>query len=146
VRAVREGGAVERKRQLDAAKRMIETAAVLLAVDLLDALLFEPGRDFVVGDDGRAGAFGDVDGVADVVAVPVRDEDEVGLRLVRGDDGFRIAGEERINEDVIASRLERHGGVSQPANACSHREPPLLRRPDYRIPRSAFARGRANAK
>ena len=55
------------------------------------------------------------DGVADVVAVPVRDRDHVdalGRLLVLG--ALRIPVEERVDVDALAGRVEAEGGVSEP--------------------------------
>ena len=38
-----------------------------------------------------------------MVAVAVRDQDEVGLHLVRLDGGGRVAGQEGVDEDVCAA-------------------------------------------
>ena len=61
---------------------------MLHAVDLFQPLFLQPLVDFIIGHDRRPGALRDRDGVADVVAVAVRHQDEVGLGLV-GLDGQR---------------------------------------------------------
>ena len=120
VAAVGQHRAVEGQRQLDPAEGEVVAAAVLLAVDLLHALLLQPLADLVVGDDRRPGALGDGDGVADVVAVAVRDQDEVGRHLVGLGRRRRVAGQERIDQDVRAVALEQQTGMAQPLHAGCH--------------------------
>ena len=50
---------------------------------VLDALSLEPVADLEGGDNGGAGAFRDLDHIGDVIAVTVRDEDEIGRDLAR---------------------------------------------------------------
>ena len=90
----------------------------------MHALLLQPLADLVVGDDRRAGALGDGDGVADVVAVAVRDQDEVGRHLVRLGRRRRVAGQERVDEQVLAVALDQQAGMAQPAHAGRHDDPP----------------------
>src|SRR5262245_16592122 len=111
---------MERQRQLHPAERMPKAAAVLLAVDLLDTLLLQPEADFVIRDRRAAGTARDGNGVADVIAVAVRDENEVGRHRVRFLCCRGVAGQERIDEDVTAVALEQQTGVAQPADASGH--------------------------
>ena len=94
---------MEGRRQLDAAEAEAVAAAVLLAVDFLDALLAEPLADLVVGDHGCPGALGDRDGVAEVIAVAVRDQDEIGLHVGGLRRGGRVVRQERVDEEVGAA-------------------------------------------
>ena len=121
VAAVGQHRAVEGERQLDAAEREVEAAAVLLAVDLGQPLLLRATGDLVVGDHRRAGALGDGDGVADVVAVAVRDEDEVGLHLVGRGRRRRVAGEEGVDQETMAVGLDQQAGMAQPLHSGRHR-------------------------
>src|SRR5262249_8051840 len=69
-------------------------------------------------DDGRAGRLGDVERVADVVAVAVREHD-VGDALDRrrlvGDKG-RVSGEERIDQHRVLAEVEAEGRVAVPGD------------------------------
>lgn len=50
----------------------------MLAMDIVQTLVAEPGDDLMVADHQCAGALGDGDGVADVIAVAMADQDEFG--------------------------------------------------------------------
>src|SRR5262249_51192627 len=119
VAAVGQGGAVEGQGQLHVAERVPEPAAVLLAVGL-DALLRQPLADLVVADDGGPGPLRDGDGVADVVAVAVRNQDEVGLGLVGLQGGGGVAGEERVDQHLVPARFEQQRGVTEPGDTGGH--------------------------
>ena len=62
--------------KLEVAKGIGKAAADVLGVNLFDPLPPQPVADLEVTDDGRAGAPGDRQGIADVVAVSVGDDDE----------------------------------------------------------------------
>ena len=99
--------------EFGAAKIEFETAAVVHRMHSRRALLVEPGGDFIIGNHQRVGAFGDFHRVADVVAVPVRNEDEIrrhcfhvnGLRQ-------RIAGDERVEQQCFAADHDRKTGMT----------------------------------
>src|SRR5262249_12215168 len=125
VTAVGKHRAVKSEGQLDLAEWEAMGSAVLLAMYLLESLLLKPLGNLEVADDGGPGAAGDGDGVADVVAVAVRDEDEVGGDLVGLDRRLGGVRHERIYEHALAVALQRQRGVSQPAYPCCHgRGPP----------------------
>jgi len=62
----------------------------------------------------------DVDRVADVVAVPVRDRDDVGaLGLAFVLRALRVSVQERIDVDALTRRrVEAEGGVPEPGERC----------------------------
>ena len=66
--------------------------------------------------DARPRARGDRDGVADVVGVPVRQQDRVGGDLAGVGGGLRVAGQERVDQDGRPVMLERDGGVAEEAD------------------------------
>src|SRR5579862_1425081 len=101
-------------------------AAVLLAVDFFQTLLQEPFADFEIADHRGPGPFGDGDSVADMVAVTVRDEDEVSLGLVSRDRRRWIAGQEGVDQQARAVDFDVQAGVAKPADARRHQI--LLRR------------------
>ena len=94
--------------EFGAAKIELETAAMVQRMHARSALFVEPGGDFEIGNHQRVGAFGDFHRVADVVAVPVRDEDEIRGHLfyVNGF-GERIAGNERVEQAGFFRRPRR---------------------------------------
>jgi len=113
VGAIRQAGAVQRERELEIAEGMVVPTAQVLRVRLR-ALRLGPVADFKIADDRRPRAFGDGDGVRDVVAVAVRDQNEIGLRLLGGDGGGGVPGEERINQQLLSARFHQTGAVAVP--------------------------------
>ena len=68
--------------KLDPAEIEVPGAAVVQRVGLGNALLTEPHRYLVVGDDGGAGAFGNADRIANVIAVAVSDQDIIRFQTI----------------------------------------------------------------
>ena len=99
----------------------VDRAALVRARQLVvvDALLAQPTGQLDDRNDGGAVLLRDVDGVADVVAVPVRDRDDVrplGLALVLG--ALRVPVQERVDVDALsARRVESEGGVPEPGQS-----------------------------
>ena len=77
-------------------------------VRLFDALLAQPGDDFVIGDDSGVCAFGNFDRVGDVVEVTVRNENVVCRDLI-GLDVTRelVWRDEWVEKEALASNF--HG-------------------------------------
>ena len=93
---------------------------------LVDAVLAEPAGELDERDDCCAVLLREVDGVADVVAVAVRDRDDVGALgglLALGT--LRIAVQERVDVDALAAgRVEPEGRVAEPGQRrVCHRSP-----------------------
>ena len=82
----------------------------------------------MIADDRRAGALGDGDGVAEVVAVAVGEQDRVGGDLVGRRGGLRVAGQERVDEHGRRRRLQREGGVAEEADVHQRSSPVSLDR------------------
>jgi hypothetical protein len=118
VRAVRRGARVERVRQCEFHAVDVDRAALVEADGLAvgHALLPEPADELDHRDDRRAVLLRDRHRVADVVAVPVRDRDDVralGLLLVRWTLGVPL--EDRVDVDAFAGRrVEPERGVAEP--------------------------------
>ena len=115
VRAVVVRARVERVRHREADVVDRDGAALVRVEDVLGALAPEPAGELDRRDDGRAVLFRERDGVADVVAVAVRDRDDVDLlrrHLVLG--ALRIPVEEGVDVDALSGRVEAEGGVSEP--------------------------------
>ena len=61
---------MQRQGKLQVAERVLVTAANMLSVRL-DALIFQPIGNLVVGDHGRSASPGDGDNIADMVKMSV---------------------------------------------------------------------------
>ena len=96
----------------------VERAAVIAGIDLrtVDALADEEHADLEIRHQHRAGLPADLDRVADVVVVPVSKK-HMG-RTLRNvlPCLFRagIAGDERIEDDLLARRLDGEGRMAVP--------------------------------
>lgn len=82
-------------------------------VSVFDTLLAKPDDDFIIGDDGGVGSFGNFNRVGDMVGVTVRNENVVGLDLIDLD----VAGEwirrnKWIEEERFASNFHRKARVT----------------------------------
>lgn len=82
------------------------------ALDILEALAFEPAADFVGRDDRRTGPLRDIYDIGYVIAVPVRNENEVSRNFF-DIDFFRewVWGDEWIEEERFSAGLDRKTGV-----------------------------------
>ena len=105
---------------LDPAPVEADGAAVVEADDVRDAVALDLGRQLDDREHLGAGALGDRDRVAEVVAVPVGERDHVGRHLVGGHGRLRVAGQERVDQHVRAASGEVEGGVAEPADVRSH--------------------------
>ena len=85
-------------------------------MDLLQALLGELVGDLHDRHDVRAGALGDRDRVAEVVAVAVRQQDRIRAQIVGGDRRLRVAGEERVDQHSRVSVGQLEGRVAKEAD------------------------------
>ena len=116
VRAVGQGRAVQGQGQLEPAEGVRVAAADVLGVRP-DPVGLQPIADFEVGDDQGPGALGDGQGVAQVVAVPVGDQDEIGGGQGRRQRGGGVAFQEGVDEDLVGAGLQAEGGVSEPGHS-----------------------------
>ena len=93
---------------LHSAKIKGPPSAMIQRVRLFDALLAQPGDDFVIGDDSGVCAFGNFDRVGDVVEVTVRNENVVCRDLI-GLDVTRelVWRDEWVEKEALASNF--HG-------------------------------------
>ena len=97
VRAIRQDRAMHGLGQLEIAKGVLVTAAGLLSMGLEAFFFFQPAGDLDVGDHGRPGSFGDGDGVADMVRMPVGNQDEIRLRIFSIQGGARVVVKEWVD-------------------------------------------------
>lgn len=83
---------------------------------------FHPFLDFGDGDEGGMGALGDFEGVANVIAVTVGDENVVGRdgggRDVVG--ALGIALEEGVDEDVFVLEGEMKASMAEISDLVCH--------------------------
>jgi len=94
--------------------------------DVLRALLAEPASELDLRDDGRAVLLRDRNRVADVVAVAVRNGDDVGaLGRCLPARTLRVPVQERVDVDPFsARRVDAKGGVPEPGECgFGHRSP-----------------------
>ena len=94
----------------------VDRAAEVGVADVWPPSLRDLAGELDDRDDRRAGALGDRDGVAEVVAVAVREEDRVGGDVVGAGGRLRVAGQERVDEHVLPSCSRAEGGVAQEAD------------------------------
>ena len=119
VTSVRKRRAVMRNRQFQIAEQKIATAADVKRMRFASLALKIIG-DLKVADNHRAGALGDCDPVANVIAVPVRNEDEIRFHLIGGDRRAWIAGEKRIDEERAFRRFDIPTRMSVPREFDCH--------------------------
>src|SRR5215813_12523526 len=96
----------------------IRRAAAIHWIEVLQALRNEPHAEIVIRRDRGAGRLGNVEGVVDMIAVAVSEHDMfdpfAGGRFVGNESG--IAGEEWIDQDCVAGKVEAKGGVTIPSD------------------------------
>jgi len=73
---------VNGKGRFDRHKAEIALSAGIQTVDLRHAARAQPVADLEIGDDAGAGTLGDADGIADMIAVPVRNQDVFGGNVI----------------------------------------------------------------
>jgi hypothetical protein len=88
-------------------------AAVIHRLKILHAFSLEPASHFEGCDHGRSGSIRDVRHVSDVIAMSVRNENEIGRDALYVDfAGERIRRDERIEEEGLAASLDSETGVA----------------------------------
>ncbi len=70
--------------------------------------------NFKIADDGRTCAFRNANRIAKVIAVAMRDKNEIGFDVIGADGGNGVAGEERIGEERTFRGLNVPTRVSVP--------------------------------
>ena len=81
---------------------------------IFDPLAGQPGLDFIIGDDGGVGAFGDVNGVSQMIAMTVRHQDVVGLNLIGRAGCQRVVAQKRIDQQTALIRFDQKAGMTEP--------------------------------
>jgi hypothetical protein len=74
------------------------SSAMIHRMRLFDALLAQPADDFEIGDNRGARAFGDFDGVGDMVEMAVRNQNVVRRDLI----GLDVTGELVRRDERVA--------------------------------------------
>lgn len=96
----------------------IRGAAGIHRVELLEALRDKPHPEIVIRRDRGAVRFCDVERVADVIEMAVREHDVLNALdrrgFVRNEGG--VASEERIDQDGVTGKIEPKSGVAKPGN------------------------------
>ena len=112
-RAVGQRAGVNGVHKFGAAKIELKSAAVIERMDFRRAVFVQPRGNLVIGDHQRAGASGDFHRVADVIRMPVRDEDEIRRHRFHVN-GFRerIAGDERVKQQRFAADHDGEAGMT----------------------------------
>ena len=105
---------MKRLSELQVAKGMVEAAADVLPVQVFQSLPAQPIDDFKDGYNLGASALGNADGVFDMVAMPMADDDKIRLYLRRGCAGGGVGGEERVHDDFITIGFDSVGAVPKP--------------------------------
>ena len=108
--------------QLDVAKGVGIAAADVLLVNVVDALAVQPVADLEVADAHGTGSLGDGDGVPNVIAMSMRNQDEIRRDSLRIDISWHgwIAGNKRIDQDALPVDLTRKRGMPQPPDFERH--------------------------
>jgi hypothetical protein len=74
--------------------------------------LLEPRADLVVGQDRRPGALGDCHDITNMIAVTVRDQNQVGRNLLGSDSRLGVACQERVDQHPLATAFKHEAGVA----------------------------------
>src|SRR5581483_12098936 len=87
-------------------------------IELLEPFAHKPHAEIVICGHRSAGAFGDVEGVADMVAVAVSEQDMADAlhRRCAIRHESRIAGEERVDQHGLAFEVETESGMPVPGD------------------------------
>ncbi len=118
---------MQRQRQFEITKGVAETAPQMLGMGL-DALFGNPVTNFKIADDQRVAALGNLNGIANVVAVAVGDQHKISRDAFRRGFGSRVAAQKWIHQQAITARFQPEGGVSKPGYFQAHlKNPPLVK-------------------
>jgi hypothetical protein len=109
------------ERQLEVAEGMVIPPAEVLTVCFLHALCREPIGDLVVANNHGAGALGNRDAIAHVVAVSMTDEDVIRLDHVGFDGRGGVSRQERIDNDFVPICFQPQSGMTIPGQFCRHK-------------------------
>src|SRR5581483_6916294 len=129
-------GRVVRVREREGHTVDVDRAALVRVADVLELVLdLQPVGELDGRDDGRAVLLRDLDGVAEMVAVRVRERDDVGalwfLLVLRA---LRVAVQERVDVDALAARrVDAEGRMPEPGECRVSHGPTLTTRSGTRF-------------
>ena len=103
---------MESRRDSDKSKIKAVFAAQMHAVGLNSLFRAEAGH-LGGGNDGGAGAFGNADGIADMVFMTVGNQNVLAVDLIGLGGCLRIAGQKGIDDQRVASFFEYKTGMTQ---------------------------------
>src|ERR1041384_2264307 len=106
--------------QLQVPERIVDPPADVLSMRL-DILITKPARDLVDSDDRCASAFGNGNCVAQMIAVPVAEQDKVRSHRIRGSSRGGVSGKERIDNNLMSVCFDSFSSVSIPGEFRSHK-------------------------
>ena len=87
---------------LDVAEGKLDAATNIHPDRFLDlTILGQPLRDFVNCHNGGIGSIGHRSGIGNVIKVPMRDQDEIGIDFRSFDRGTRIVIKKRVKKDGV---------------------------------------------
>ena len=109
------------QRELHAAEGQVCAAADVSSDSVLYAVVFgEPGRDFIVRDNRRAGPIRDLRRVRDVIEMSMRDENEISRGLVRLQRRCWRVVEKWIDEQRVLAGFQLPARVPEPGEFDGH--------------------------
>ena len=76
--------------------------------------------DLHVTDGDRAGPFGDIDHISDMVVMSMGDEDVIGRDLIGRSGGSRVIGKIGIDEEFIEAGFKAESGMTIPGESDHH--------------------------
>ena len=89
-------------------------------VDVLDPLRRQPLRNFKVRDDRATGPLGNRNGIADMVAVPVRNDEIIGIHFLGSGACRRITGEKGVDDDRFSGGFDLECTVTEEGDCRGH--------------------------
>src|SRR6516162_1710596 len=95
---------------------------VLHTVSFLHSLFIQPETYLVIGNDSRPGALCNRDAVTYMVAMAMRNENEVGCHFVSRNRRLWVSGQKWINEDAMPTALDERASMAEPLNARWHKQ------------------------
>jgi hypothetical protein len=107
---------MQSQRQLEVPKGVLMTATDVLWVHS-DSLTFKPTGDFKIADHGRSGALGDGHRITHVIAMPMRDQNEIRFHLIGIGGRGGVVGKERVHQNLMLADIQLEGSVTQPCQS-----------------------------
>ncbi len=106
---------MQRERELDVTKWMLEAASQVLGVSRRRPLRLTPISDFKIRNDRRPRPFSNCNRVADMITMTVRDQNKIRRDFVGRDGGGGVAAEEGVNQHLMSAKFQTHCAVTIPS-------------------------------